>query len=71
MVFSKVSSTDEKGEDCLKLALSYYRDATYFFEKGDVEKAFELQSYVWGILDCLARLQLLKVTEDIRKWFKI
>jgi hypothetical protein len=43
----------------------------YFYEKKDFVKAFELENYIWGILDTLINLKLIDVPEEYKKWFKL
>jgi hypothetical protein len=52
------------------LVKSYYEDMKHFFEKQEYVKAFELQNYVWGMLDALAVNGLIEVPKEIQKWFK-
>ncbi|WP_342765398.1 DUF357 domain-containing protein [Candidatus Nanopusillus massiliensis] len=51
--------------------MSYYKDLKYFYEKKDFVKAFELENYIWGILDTLINLKLIEVPEEYKKWFKL
>ncbi len=53
----KVKNT-EKAKELFELAYSYYKDANYFYSKGQFLEAFELFAYVWGLLDAGARLGL-------------
>ena len=59
------------GEKVFKLASSYFEDLKYFLDKKEFVKAFELENYIWGILDTLANLNLLEIPKRIRKWFKV
>lgn len=60
-----------KEKEIWNLVISYWNDCKYFYEKGDMIKAFELVNYIWGMLDILGNLKLLKIPEEIKKWFKI
>lgn len=60
----------EEAEDLERLIRSYYKDARYFYEKGEFLKAFELFSYVWGLLDAGARLGVFEPGEA-REHYKI
>ncbi len=69
-VFEKVTFTGED-DNVWDLVLSYWEDCKYFYGKEDYVKAFELVNYIWGMLDALANLSLLKIPENLRKYFKI
>lgn len=58
------------GEDLFHLAKSYFKDALYFYERKEYLKAFELLSYVFGLLDGGARLKYFDPGKA-RKHFKI
>jgi len=47
-----------KAQELYVLAKSYFDDALHFYNKGLLLEAFELFSYVWGLLDAGARLGL-------------
>ena len=53
-------------EDFLNMATSYYKDAVYFFEKGELANAFACVNYAHGWLDAGARLGLFDVGGDDR-----
>jgi hypothetical protein len=67
IVFKLIKSDDPE----FKYAYSYYLDAKYFLSLGRYEEAYDLTSYVWGILDTLARKKYIEVPKEIKKWFKI
>jgi len=69
-VLEGIRIIDEKGEDLISLARSYFEDSKYFYEKGKYLEAFELLSYLWGILDACARLNLINPGK-FRKHFKV
>lgn len=60
----------KEAEEVKKLILSYYKDFKYFLALKENVKAFELANYIWGLLDALANLKLIKVPEAYKKWFK-
>jgi hypothetical protein len=68
LIFENIKFLDNKFEDFL---ISYYKDLKYFYEKKDFVKAFELENYIWGILDALINLKLIEVPEEYKKWFKL
>ena len=68
IVFEKIKFKDK---DIEKFVRAYYEDMKYFYNKKDYLKAFELENYIWGILDALANLNIIYVPEDIKNWFKI
>ena len=68
--FLNLKLINEKGKDLLNYAKSYYDDANYFLSKGLYIEAFELYSYVWGILDSLARLNYIDPGKS-KKDFKV
>ncbi len=70
IVFEKVKVKKE-GKEVFELAKSYFKDMKYFFDKGEYVKVFELENYIWGILDTLANFNLLIIPKEIRKWFKV
>ncbi|HDI02989.1 MAG TPA: DUF357 domain-containing protein [Candidatus Pacearchaeota archaeon] len=70
-VFKSIKLTGkEKAKEIFELAKSYYKDYVYFKEKKDYVKAFELQNYVWGLLDALAILKAISVPKKLQKYFK-
>jgi len=70
VVFKKIKYLGENKE-LWNLVLSYWRDLKYFYERRDKIKAFELVNYLWGMLDVLANLNLIYISKDIKKWFKV
>ncbi|MBD6955593.1 MAG: DUF357 domain-containing protein [Thermoplasmata archaeon] len=48
-------------EDFLSMAKNYFRDAEYFYEKGDYVNAFGAINYAHGWLDAGARMGLFDV----------
>ncbi len=67
-IFVDIKFLDKKIEE---FVLSYYKDFLYFYDKKDYVKAFELENYIWGMLDILINLKLIEVKEEYKKWFKI
>jgi len=57
-------------ESCEELVRSYFIDAKHFLDNEKYLECFELSVYVFGILDCLARLGLLDPGKA-RKHYKI
>lgn len=53
-------------DDFYDMAERYYRDAKYFYEKGDLVNAFAAVNYAHGWLDAGARLGLFDVDGDDR-----
>jgi hypothetical protein len=51
-------------EDFLTMAKSYYSDANFFFEKGELANAFACVNYAHGWLDAGVRMGLFDVGED-------
>ncbi|MCD6157872.1 MAG: DUF357 domain-containing protein [Euryarchaeota archaeon] len=51
-------------EDLYRMAESYYKDALYFYEKGDFVNAFACVNYAHAWLDAGVRLGLFDVGED-------
>ena len=70
IVFEKVKVKKE-GKKVFELAKSYFKDMKYFFDKKEYVKVFELENYIWGILDTLANFNLLIIPKGIKKWFKV
>ena len=68
LIFKNIKFLDNRFENFL---ISYYNDLKYFYEKKDFVKAFELENYIWGILDTLINLRLIEVPEEYKKWFKL
>ncbi|MFP3290138.1 MAG: hypothetical protein RXN31_02950 [Candidatus Nanopusillus acidilobi] len=68
LIFKNIKFLDNRFKDFL---ISYYNDLKYFYEKKDFVKAFELENYIWGILDTLINLRLIEVPEEYKKWFKL
>lgn len=61
----------EKNKDLFDLLNSYFCDLLYFYKKGEIIKTFELSNYIWGYLDCLANLKIIKPNKKIKRWFKV
>lgn len=59
-----------EAQDLHTLAKAYYDDALHFYNTGKLLEAFELFSYVWGLLDAGARLGLFD-PGNARKHYKI
>lgn len=70
IIFQEVSAK-EKGKEVFNLAKSYFEDCLHFYKQKQFVKAFELENYIWGILDSLANLGLLIIPNEIKKWFKV
>ena len=70
IVFEKIK-VKKAGKKVFELAKSYFEDMKYFLEKKEYVKVFELENYIWGILDSLANLNLLIIPREIKKWFKV
>jgi hypothetical protein len=68
LIFKNIRFLDNRFE---KFVISYYNDMKYFYENKDFVKAFELENYIWGILDTLINLGLIEVPEEYKKWFKL
>jgi len=51
-------------KDVLDMVERYYKDAEYFFKKGDYVNAFAALNYAHGWLDAGARLRLFYVSDD-------
>jgi len=58
-------SGDGKALSIIKLAETYLKDSTYYYEKGDLETAFVTVAYAEGLLDALRYLGLTDF-----KWLK-
>jgi len=54
---SRYSPSSKAEEEILNLAESYYRDARYYLEKGDLFTAFGCINYAHGLLDALIKLK--------------
>jgi hypothetical protein len=68
LIFKNIRFLDNRFK---KFVISYYNDMKYFYENKDFVKAFELENYIWGILDTLINLGLIEVPEEYKKWFKL
>ena len=55
---------DEKSEEILGLVKNYLDDAQHFRDKEDKVNAFAALNYAHGLLDCCARLGLVKVSDS-------
>jgi len=75
VVFKEMKEEFEKLKkenlDLFNLINSYFQDLIYFNNKKEIIKTFELSNYLWGYLDCLANLKLIKPNEKVKKWFKV
>jgi hypothetical protein len=75
IVFSEMEEEFKKlkkeNEDLFNLINSYFKDLLYFDKQKEIIKTFELSNYLWGYLDCLANLGLIKPNKKVKKWFKI
>ena len=54
-----------------ELSRSYFKDAKYFYEKGDFINAFEAVIISWAYIDALLHLGKVKVSEKVKKYFTI
>ena len=70
-IFEKIKLKDQKFSETFKFAKSYYEDMKHFFAKQEHVKAFELQNYVWGLLDALALNKAIEVPKELQKHFKV
>jgi len=66
----ELKKKDDKADSVLELVYSYEKDANYFFMKKEYLESFELYVYVFGLLDALARLDLIDPGKA-RKHYKI
>ncbi|MGC9079430.1 MAG: hypothetical protein ACP5G1_01695 [Nanopusillaceae archaeon] len=67
-IFKDIKFKDKRFENFI---LAYYKDFLYFYNSKDYVKAFELENYIWGMLDILINLDLIEVKEEYKKWFKL
>jgi hypothetical protein len=70
-VLKSLKLVDEKAVDIYNLALSYFLDAKYFFEKKDFLRAFEAVVISWSYIDCCLRLKLVEIPEEIKSYFTV
>jgi hypothetical protein len=66
----KLKTKDKKTKEIFNLVLSYYKDMSYFLKKKEYVKAFELENYVWGLLDALAIFKAIQIPANMQAWFK-
>ncbi|HDD05045.1 MAG TPA: DUF357 domain-containing protein [Candidatus Aenigmarchaeota archaeon] len=59
LALKELKVKDERANSVMELVNSYKEDADYFFSKGKHLEAFELYVYIFGLLDALARLDLI------------
>ena len=69
-IFEKIKLKDQKFSETFKFMKSYHEDMKFFFKKEEHVKAFELQNYVWGLLDSLAINKAIEVPKELQKYFK-
>jgi hypothetical protein len=69
-IFSSIKLKNSKFSQTFNLAQSYYQDMIHFFKKKEHVKAFELQNYIWGLLDSLAIIKAIQIPKEMQKWFK-
>ena len=69
-IFLKIKLVKKEFFSTFELAASYYNDMKHFLDKKEYVKAFELQNYIWGILDSLAIMKAIEVPKDLQKHFK-
>lgn len=60
----KTKGQEDLAEEFLGMAISYFEDAKYFREKGDLVKSYGCLNYSHGWLDSGARLKLFIVNDD-------
>lgn len=58
---NKNIKNNEKASEVIDMAERYFKDAQYYYKKGDFVTAFASVNYAHGWLDCGARLKLFKV----------
>ena len=61
---SKSKFNDEVRKDFLNMIESYYKDAKYFEDKGDIVRAFAALNYAHGWLDAGARIGVFIVKDS-------
>lgn len=54
---SRINIEGEKEKEILNLAESYYNDAKYYLEKGELFTAFGCINYAHGLLDAIIKLK--------------
>lgn len=69
-VFSNIKLKDKKYSQVFNLSKTYFQDMQHFLDKKEYVKAFELENYVWGLLDALAIAKAINVPARMRGWFK-
>lgn len=69
-IFEKIKLKKQEFSETFKFTKSYYEDMRFFFKKQEHVKAFELQNYVWGLLDALALAKAIEVPKELQKYFK-
>ncbi len=69
-IFENIKLKDPKFAETFKFTKAYYEDMKFFFKKEEHVKAFELQNYVWGLLDSLALAKAIEVPKELQKHFK-
>lgn len=61
---SKSKFSDDVRKDFLNMIESYYKDAKYFEDKGDIVNAFAALNYAHGWLDAGARIGVFMVKDS-------
>ena len=68
-VIDSLKLKNKDGEELLKMTLSYFNDAKYFFEKGKFLQAFEAAVISWAYVDAGLHLEVFSIPKELSSLF--
>ncbi len=70
-IFSEIKlvSNNSKAKEFFDFAHNYYQDGIHFFKEEKYEESFEAFIISWAYLDISLKLNFLKISENIKKYF--
>ena len=69
MKFLEQKKTSKEAKDFYAMAVNYYKDGIYFFDKKDFLRAFEAFIISWSYVDAGLKMKFFAVPKEQEKWF--
>lgn len=70
-IFKNIKLKNKIGLEIFNLALSYFSDSKYFFEKKDFIRSFEAIVISWTYIDAGLHLNLFEIPENLKIYFTV
>jgi len=65
----ELKKTSKEAKEFYAMAVNYYKDGIYFFDKKDFLRAFEAFIISWSYVDAGLKLKFFAVPSKQKKWF--